>query len=397
MLLRIIALVLTISCCAVHGLSQNTPAPSNPLKQHLGLAQQYLQQKRPELAIHELEAAAAINPANVDTQANLGVLYYFGHNYTKAVPHLRAAVKAKPDLWKVQALLGLGEARLGEMDASRADLEAAFPHLTEEKIKTEVGEALINADTAAGDIDQAATVVSALLASHPTDAAMLFMAARLYTDLADRSILTLALTAPESSQMHQVMTRELSRQGNDPAAIANCREAIRLDPQNPGLHSDLGYLLSHSADANQQAEAESEFKIALHANPRDTRSELALGIIAEKRGDQKAAYANFSHVLELDPNDTDACTEMGKLLVLMNQREKAQQLFERAIQIDPSNYIAHYRLSTLYRQAGKVDEAKKQVAEYLKYKQMKSKLEKIFHDMRASGGETGADEPDAKE
>ena len=392
MLHKLVTPLLAASFCALEGLSQNAPRPASKLDQHLGLAQQYIQQKRPDLAVPELEAAAAMDPANIDTQANLGVLYYFSHNYSKSVPHLRTAIKARPELWKIQALLGLGEVRSGEKDSGEADLEAAFPHLTEDNIKTEVGEALVGAYTSGGDLEKAASVESALLASRPTDPLMLFMAFRLYSDLADRSMLTLALAAPDSAQLHQVMARELARQGNDDAAIANYREAIRIDPQLAALHSDLGQLLYHSSDPKLQAEAERELNTALRANPRDVRSEMALGMIAEKHGDTNAAYARYAHVMEVDPNDSDACTEMAKLLVAMNQREKAQQLFERAIQLDPTNYIAHYRLSTLYRQAGKADEAKAQAQEYLKYKQMKSKLEKIFHDMRVPGG----DEQDAK-
>ncbi len=393
---RLVSICLAISFCALEGLSQSPPLPAKSLDQHLDLAKRYMQQKRPDLAIPELEAAAAMDGTNVDTQANLGVLYYFGHNYGKAVPHLRTAVKAKPELWKIQALLGLGEARSGERDNGRADLEEAFPHLTDEKLKTEVGETLVGTYMGDGEMEKAATVVSAMLASHPTDASMLLMAFRLYSDLADKSMVTLALAAPESAQLHQVMARELARQGNDDAAIANYREALRIDPQMPGLHSDLGHLLYHSQDAKLQAESEAELKAALQANPRDTRSEMTLGLIAEKQGDTNGAYARYAHVLEVDPNDSDACTEMAKLLVTMNQQDKAQQFFERAIQLDPTNYIAHYRLSTLYRQAGKADEAKVQAQEYLKYKQMKSKLEKVFHDMRVPGGEPGTDELDAK-
>jgi Tfp pilus assembly protein PilF len=62
-------------------------------------------------------------------------------------------------------------------------------------------------------------------------------------------------------------------------------------------------------------------------------------------------------------------------------------LFERAVKIDPTNYVAHYRLASMYRQQGKTDEAKQQADEYLKYKQMKDKLEKIFHDMRVESGQ----------
>ena len=239
-------------------------------------------------------------------------------------------------------------------------------------------------------------MVSALLASRSTDPSLLLMAFRLYSDLADRSTLTLALAAPDSAQLHEIMARELARQGG---RCERHRQLSRGHPhrsQNPELHSDLGQLLYHSSDEKLKAEAESELKTALQANPHDTRSEMTLGMIAERRGDTSGAYAHYAHVLEIDPNSSDDCTEMAKLLVSMNQREKAQQLFERAIQIDPTNYIAHYRLSTLYRQAGRAEDAKQQAAEYLKYKQMKSRLEKIFHDMRVSGAETGADEPDAK-
>jgi cytochrome c-type biogenesis protein CcmH/NrfG len=91
--------------------------------------------------------------------------------------------------------------------------------------------------------------------------------------------------------------------------------------------------------------------------------------------------------VQLDPNDTDAYTELAKVLVMMNQQEQAQKMFERAVQIDPTNYVAHYRLASMYREQGKTDEAKQQVAEYLKYKQMKEKLRKTFQDMRVESGQ----------
>lgn len=394
---RIIWLVLAVCCGAMEGLSQNAPVQRGPLQQHLGLAQQYLQQKRPDLAIPELEAALAIDPGNAEIQGNLGVLYYFAKDYGKAVPHLQEAVKAKPELWKIQALLGMGEAQLGERDAARQDLEAAFPHLTEEKIQMEAGQALMNSYAVAGDLEKAASLVSTMLVTRPADPTLLFMAFRLYSDLADKSTLSLALAAPDSAQLHEIMGRELRRQGNNSAAIANYREAIRIAPQLAELHSDLGQLLYSSPEEKLKAEAEGELKTALNENPLDTRSEMTLAAIAEKRGDTNGALSRYSHVLEVDPNSSDACTEMAKLLVAMNQREKAQQLFERAIQIDPTNYVAHYRLSTIYRQAGRPEDAKQQAAEYLKYKQIKSKLEDIFRDMRTPGGEAKGDEPEGKQ
>jgi hypothetical protein len=45
---------------------------------------------------------------------------------------------------------------------------------------------------------------------------------------------------------------------------------------------------------------------------------------------------------------------------------------------------------------GRAEDAKQQANEYLKYKQMKAKLEKIFRDMRTPGADPVAEERDAK-
>jgi cytochrome c-type biogenesis protein CcmH/NrfG len=389
-------ILLLLFAVSLPAASQAPADNENAISIHARLAQQYLRERRPDLAIPELQKIVDLDPNNTEARANLGVLLFFHNDYQQAVPHLRAALMSHPDLWRIQGLLGLAEGRLNDYEQSRKDLEAAFPQITEEKIQLEVGNALIAEDTAAGELDKAATVVSTLLASRPTDAALLFMSYRIYTDLADKAVVTLALSDPDSAQMHQLMARELTRQGDKSAAIANYREALRIDPKLPGLHSELGMLLYYSSEDKPSADAEAELKAALAANPKDTRAEVMLGVIAEKRGDVNAAYAAFSHALEMDPNNSDACTELAKVLVTMNQHDKAQQMFERVLQIDPTNYVAHYRLSTLYREAGKTDQAKAQVAEYLKYKQMNTKLQKIFHNMRSLSGESETDNQDGK-
>lgn len=180
----------------------------------------------------------------------------------------------------------------------------------------------------------------------------------------------------------QLMARELACHRDDDAAIANYREAIRLDPGLPGLHSELGDILFNAQDPQLQAEAPAEFEAALAVDPRDEKAELSLGIIADRKGDLKTAFADDSRAVALDPGDTDACTELARVLILTNQPAKAQQMLERAVRLDPTNYVAHYRLAGLYREQGKTAEAKQQVDDFLKYKQMNDKLGKIFDSMR---------------
>src|SRR5271154_6057659 len=98
---------------------QLAPGTQDQIAVHSRLAQQYLNQKQPELAIPELEALVALDPRNVDAQANLGVLLFFQDNYAKASPHLRAALDLQPNLPKIQALLGMAEKRMGETANAR--------------------------------------------------------------------------------------------------------------------------------------------------------------------------------------------------------------------------------------------------------------------------------------
>ena len=346
------------------------------------MAQQYLAADQPDLAIPELQKVITLDPANAEAQGNLGVLLFFRQNYPGAVKHLRAAIAIHPDLPKIQALLGLAESRMGDVASSRGDLEAAFPKLGEEKIKDQVGEALIAEYTASAELERAANVVSTMLASRPTDANLQYTAYRLYSDLADKAILTLAIVAADSARMHLVMAHELARHGDEGPAIENYRDAARLDPQLPGIHSELAQLLYSSQDAKIRSEAEAEYKKALELNPNDEKAQLMLGVIAARQGDMAAAYADDLRAFKMQSGDSDAAIELAKVLIQMKQPEKAQELLEPVVASDPSNYVAHFQLSRTYMRLGKTDQAKQQVELYKKYKELHDKLQKIFDDMR---------------
>jgi tetratricopeptide (TPR) repeat protein len=374
--------------------SQVTPSKAQQARQHILASQQYLQQQRPDLAIPELQKAVALEPNNVDARGNLGVLLFFRGDYAGAVPELRVAVKLKPELWKLQGLLGLAEERTGEIEAGNSDLEAAFPHLTEQKFKAEVGNALVTSYTSTGDTEKAAAIVSQLLDDQPTNTELLYTSYRLYSDLTDKVLVTMALTDPDGARMHEMMGRELARHGEEAQAIVNLREALKINPHLPSAHFELGELLSNSTNDALKAQAEPEFQAAIADNPADEQAHLLMGEAAAKRGDTKAAFTEDSKAVELQPNDADALVELGKILMTMNENDKAQNIFERAVKADPTNTVARYRLSVLYRRQNKTAEADQQMAEYKKYKDMKSKLEKIFHDMRMGSLQKNADDTD---
>ena len=196
--------------------------------------------------------------------------------------------------------------------------------------------------------------------------------------------------------MRQVMAHEMAKHGDDEGAIRNYREALKLDPNLPGLHFELAEMLNASSSAAEQEEAEGQYKAALAVNPFDEKAEFRLGDIASRRGDAQGAYAHYSRAVQLQPNDAEANLGLAKTLMLMGQPDKAEPLLERALQLDPTSAAAHFRLSTLYRQAGRTADAKRELEEYQKYKDMKEKLQELYHEMRLKPGKQESAETDAR-
>jgi tetratricopeptide (TPR) repeat protein len=376
--------------------SQSSSSGEQQIKAHSRKAAEYLHQNRPDLAASEFRAIIALDPNNIDAHGNLGAVLFFGGKYSEAIPHLRAAVKLKPTLWKTQALLGIAERRTGDGEGARRDLEKAFSSVTEEKIRIETGMELIEIYSASGELDKSASIISLLRKLKPVDEALLYTAYRVYSDLADESLLSLSVAAPNSARMHQAMAHELAKRGDTEEAIENYRAALKIDPQLPGLHFELAEMLSTLLTAEGRQEAEGEYKAALEANPRDERSECRLGDIAYRVNDLKIASDHYSRALKLQPDDPEASIGLAKVLMSLAQPEKAEPLLQRALQLDPTSPMAHFRLSTIYRQTGRPEEAKRELEEYQKYKDMKEKLREVYHDLHRDQTRDESDDPNPK-
>jgi tetratricopeptide (TPR) repeat protein len=364
---------------SVDGMAQS---PSEQAKIHEQRAHQLLSEKKPELAAKEFAAVLAADPNNLDAQGNLGVLFYFQGKFADAEPHLRAVVEQQPSLTKIRALLGLCERRLGKTDAARTDLEAAFPELEDIKIQAEVGFELIEIDSAVGDLARAATVVETLRQKAPTDPRVLYAAYRIHTDLAGEALLGLSVAAPESGQMYQAIAHELVRQRDMNGAITDFRKALAANPNLPGIHYELAEALHASPDLKLRAEAEEQYKLAVAANPSDEKAITRLGDLAVDKGDLDRAANSYKHALVLAPNDANALVGLARVYTEKNDPQSALPLLERVVAADSSNVQAHYRLSVVYRKLKRPEDAKRQLDEYQKYKDMKEKMRKLYKDLR---------------
>jgi tetratricopeptide (TPR) repeat protein len=376
--------------------AQDASDTQSQIAEHSRKIQEYLQEKKPDLAIPELQALVALDPNNVEARGNLGVLLFFKGDCANAVPQLRAATSLRSGLWRIEVLMSVCEKQQGDSAAARKDLEDAFPHLDDDKLRLQAGMELIEIYSATGDLDKAAGIVAVLREHDPTNLDVLYTAYRIYSDLAGEAMLSLSLVDPDSAQMHRVIANEETKQGNSAGAIAQYRKAIALSPKLPGLHFELAELLNGSQDEKDKKEAEQEYRAALAENHNDEKSIRKLAEINAQGGNTQQAIEGYTRAVELQPNDTDAKLGLAKELIEVNQFDKAQALLEQAVQEEPSNATAHYRLGTLYKKLGRPDDAKREIETYKKYKDMKEKLRALYSELRIQPKGTKVDELDDK-
>jgi len=141
--------------------------------------QTYLHEQKPELAIPVLRQILLLDPKNLNANANLGVLLFFQNNYADALPPMRTALQLKPDLWRIQALVGIAEKRTGDPIAAEKDLQQSFSNLEDRKIQKEAGLELVELDSSFGQLAKAAAVTERLEEILPQDPQVLFTAWRI--------------------------------------------------------------------------------------------------------------------------------------------------------------------------------------------------------------------------
>lgn len=352
-------------------------------------AQDDLKAGRPADAISEFQAVLALDPHNLDARANLGVLQYFAGRYPEAIENLRTALSQKSDLVKLRALLGMAEKRTGQNARAIDDLEQSFPRLTEQKLKVEAGMELIELYYARSDLAKAAEIANALRQAKPDDPDVLYAAHRIYSELADETTLALAMVAPDSARMKQLTAHELARQAKDAAAIERYREAIKIDPKRSDLHFELAEMLNTSSSEADKAAAENEYRIALSLDPFDEKSVCRLGDAAVRHADPVSAESYYRKALHMQPNDAEAGFSLAKILMTRHRYQEALPLLERSLAIEPFDPAAHYRLSVLYRELGRAEEARREMAQFQKLKKMKARLAQVYQDMHVTSPKTG--------
>jgi tetratricopeptide (TPR) repeat protein len=373
--------------------------PANPeLASDLQRGQAALKANDQALAAQQFRAALKLDPSNVEAHANLGVMAFFHGDCAAAEDEFHSALKTAPTLTKAEALFAICERRLGQPSA-QADMESAFAKLDDAKLRTQLGVELADTYYQQGDLEKTATVLHSVLDLNPDNVDVLFFAQRVYSELADDTLNKLAVLAPNSARMEQLIAERLINAGDLKNAAEHYRKALSIDPKLPGMHFELAETLMESSpnDAGTQTEATKELDAAIKADGDNSKVECQLGRIALLQANTDQALAHYTHANELNPKDAEAQIGLATVLEAQDKHEQAAAYLRMAVASDPFNAAAHYKLAQVDKELHLDDERKKEISLFLEIRATRDKIKTLYRQMNPQAPERQDDLPDVKQ
>jgi len=375
--------------------AQTAPSRAAQIQDHLRKAGEFLKANDPGSAAKEFDAVLALDPRNAEAHANLGVIAFFQHDCGKASPDLRKALAIDPSLTKTQALLGICELRMGN-PAAGAMLEKSFAKLQDKPLQLQVGMELENFYDRQGEPERAVAVMQKLVDFNPDDVNILYLAQRLYRELADDTLDKLAVIGPGSARMQQVIAERLVNAGDGAGAGEHYRKALEIDPRLPGVHFELAQVILESARGNRsvQDEAEKELATAISVDGDSAGVECELGAIAMMQGDLDKAHEHYARAFSMNPESTQAQLGLAQIFMAREKPQEARKYLEMAVKGDPLNGAAHYRLASTYRNLQMPDAAQKELRLFQEIKETKDQVRKLYRQMKSQYHDQSAEAPD---
>ncbi|MEX0405091.1 tetratricopeptide repeat protein [Aquibium sp. LZ166] len=131
---------------------------------------------------------------------------------------------------------------------------------------------------------------------------------------------------------HNLIGNIRTAQGDLPAAIAEYRAALELDPDFVIARTNLGNVLRESGDADG---ARAAFDAAARLDPKDVRAVEGYAELAIGAGDVDGAVRYFTDAAALDPLNPHYFARAGRILMDAGRGAEAEAMLARALEIDP--------------------------------------------------------------
>src|SRR5690242_6406718 len=330
-------------------------SPSPQVLRHLQAGIEADKQRNVAVAIAEFRKVTELDPALPAGFVNLGQAYMESHDYGNAVPALKHALQLEPNLAPAHLLLGY--ALLAQGYAAQA-----IPHLQKVNEQGALGIAQIEA----GDLPEAVKNLQAALDKRPNDPDLLYYLGRASGLLSKQSIDTLLAGYPDSARTHQALAENHYVLRQMLQAEKEYKEALRLKPDTPHLHLELGLVY---AGASQWDKAEQEFRAETRLQPGNAEAFYRVGDALLQQGKAQEARVELERADHLKPGMPETLYALGKAASLSGDPARAEKAWREVISVEKESSLAaqaHFELAGLYRKQGKAAEAEREMQEFTK-------------------------------
>ena len=148
--------------------------------------------------------------------------------------------------------------------------------------------------------------------------------------------------------------RAFQLRGDDPAAIEQYEQVLRLLPNLASAHVHLGDSLTR---VGRFSEAKAHYEEAMRLKPENPEVYKCLGTCLAAEMKLDAAQTNFLAALRLKPDYAEAHMRLGTLLMAQGKMEEGVQRLLTAAQIHPDYDEAQYYLANALAEQKRYDEA----------------------------------------
>ncbi len=100
-----------------------------------------------------------------------------------------------------------------------------------------------------------------------------------------------------------------------------------------------------------------EFREAVRLDPQFAEGHYQLGMIYKEKGELEQAASSMQEAVRLDPTKPKPIFELAEIYRLLEKLTQAVRAYAMACELDPRNFDLRFRLATCYHENGELDQA----------------------------------------
>ena len=365
----IIALALT-TCCIFPMLVRPQNSPEDESAQYAADGQRALSEGHYEEAQAAFEKLEKLNPGVAEVHATLAAIEFQQKEYSSAIHEIQTAQRLKPNLPRLDSLLGLSLAELGQFSEALPRLEKGFRDPSDPEVRRMCGLQLLRAYTSLGRDADAVETALALNHLYPKDPEVLYNTGRIYGNFAYIIMERLHDQDAGSIWMLQAQGEANEAQKSYDAALAAFNHVLLLDPKRPGIHYREGRIyLDRYMEGQKPADRDAamrEFAAELAIDPANGNAAYELANMDIDQGNLDKARSLLEGVVKLYPDFPEALIALGRVDLENHDAAEAVTMLKRATKLEPNDEVAWYRLSLAQREAGNREGQVEAMAQFTK-------------------------------